>query len=123
MISSDLVFNVIELAYTLRNHELCETTFAKFLGKVDYPLTTLNIVLKNFYALTNPISAQVFLQHIWEKADDETISIAVKNIAKISQKSQDIIDLMYKYRDSKKDTISASLYRVVLESLLYLGEI
>lgn len=122
MISSDLVLNAIELAYTLRNHELCETTFAKFLGKVDYPLTTLNIVLKNFYALTNPISAQVFLQHIWEKADDETISIAVKNIAKISQKSQDIIDLMYKYRDSKKDTISASLYRVVLESLLYLGE-
>jgi hypothetical protein len=122
MISSEVVLKGIELAYTLRNHDLCETIFSKFLGKVDYPLITLNIVLKNFYALTNPISAQVFLQHIWEKADDETISIAVKNIAKISQKSQDIIDLMYKYRDSKEGKISASLYRVVLESLLYLGE-
>lgn len=121
IVSSEIVLNGIELAYALRNHKICEMIFSKFLGKVDYPLTTLNIVLKNFYALSDPVSAQSFLQHIWDKADDQTISIAVKNIAKISQNSQDIVDLMYKYRDSTNGLLSASLYRVVLESLLYLG--
>lgn len=120
-ISPESVIEAVGSAYAIRNHELCEQIFASFLGKVDFPIKTINTVLKNFYAQTNPLVAREFLMQIWDKADEETLAIAFRKVADISQDSREIVDLMYKFKDGK-GRISEHLYATILECLLDLGD-
>lgn len=114
------VINAITSTYAVRDHAACEAIFSKYLGKVDFPVDTLNTVLKNFYAQTNPLVAKEFLSQIWDQANEKTMSIAFKNLAKISQDPEEIVSLMYRFKEDR-GVISEHLYATVLECLLDLG--
>lgn len=119
-VCGECVINAVGSAYAIRNHTECEKIFAAYLGKVEFPTHTLNTVLKNFYAQTNPVVAQEFLMQIWERADEQTLEIAFKNQAEITQDAEEIVSLMYKFKADRGE-VSESFYATVLECLLDLG--
>lgn len=119
-IARESVLEAIGSAYAIRDHAGCEEIFAAYLGKVEFPIKTLNTVLKNFFAQTNPQVGKQFLMQVWDRVNEKSLQIAFKGMTNISRDANEIVNLMYKFKE-ERGQIGEQLYATVLECLLDLG--
>lgn len=118
-VKDDWVLNAIGSAYAIRDYTLCESIFSKYLGKIGYPIKTVDTMLRCFFNQTNPLVAKEYLSQIWDKAQESTLCIAFRHLTNICQDADEIVNLMYEFRRDR-GRVSEEFYATVLECLVEL---
>lgn len=109
----------LEASFRLHNHEECERIYAKYMDKVEFPLKTLHIVLKNFLFDYNFTLAKQFFHQLSDIATEETLFIYLVGISKLAHNPKELEEALYRWT-TKRGPVSSRVYAVVLEGLLAL---
>lgn len=112
----------LESSFRLHYHEECERIYAAYMGKVQFSLKSLHIVLKSFLEDYNFILAKQFFHQLTlsGQANESTLNIYLIGVSKLAHNPTELEETLSKWAAVTNNNLSPKPYAIVLEGLMTL---